>query len=269
MKKLLLLLAVLIMSLSVNAQDYPKDLKIVKSGGFKVASVYDLKTKSYIKCSDYAEMCGIDSLKKVFKISLQRGEYKQSRYDWILETDCVKFTENKLEVSEENSDETKIYNFSISKTGVIWQNIYDTDLNKEQIKAYFGSQTFMELKKETESSMTFSINKLSLNTTKFFSRGLTPFFLLEPMSSIIMVQWKDNRYRITLSNVIFTSTTDWSLGGVSTNSNTQSTLDEYAYNYRRGKFKSMFVNTNANIANTIFFDLFDIKKIETTTSDDW
>ena len=85
MKKLLLFIFTTC-ALSVNAQDYPDDIKIVKAGTVSgIPKVYDLKTEEYVKCVDYANVNSIDSLKEIFEISLERQEHKQSTYDMILQ----------------------------------------------------------------------------------------------------------------------------------------------------------------------------------------
>ncbi len=245
MNRLLILYTALMLVASSFAQDGLPQYKINEGVDvYSVETLYlDNDTKEYIT-------------KKVFVKKYGKDEFKIIK-------ELVEIAEKK------RIKEKPLCNFYIKETGVIWQYVYEVDLDRKQIRDYFEAQTFMKLQKLTEASMVFTLDKFSFNIRKSGSWGTTPMYLNDPISGSVTVQSKDNKYRITVSNIVFTSSMDLNFGGVSTNGNDQTPLEEYAYNYKRDVFKSLFTSSGANAMNNLLLDLFEIKEIESITSDNW
>ena len=246
MKQLLLLCTALLLVGSVFAQEGLPLYKITKKTGdsyYPEILYLDSNSKEYITKKAFGKKYGKDEFKIIEEL-VESAEKKRIK-------------------------EEPLCNFYIKETGVIWQYVYEVDLDKKQIRDYFETQTFMKLQKETESSMIFLLDKFSFNIRKSGSWGTTPMYLNYPISGSVTVQNKDDKYRITVSNMVFTSSMDFNFGGVSTNGNDQTPLEEYAYNYKREVFKSLFTSSGANAMNNLLLDVFEMKEVESITSDNW
>lgn len=163
----------------------------------------------------------------------------------------------------------ELNNFIVSNSGLVWQRVYDIDMSSEQIEDFFKSRGFMKLTQEDKGQLVFEINKLNLNVKKRYSYWITPIIMNYPMSAFVLIQCKDGKYRVTLSNITFTPPFNYQASNtITTNENFKGTLEEVAYNYRRKKWKSTFQSSMSEMLSTVYGDLFSVTD-GNVLSDEW
>lgn len=187
----------------------------------------------------------------------------------ILSVFCLTMTFAQDEIISAITDDN--YNFKIVDGDVIWQFVYETDKSQNEIIEYFKRSNTFKVVSADSTNVKGYVDRKSLDFQKCgYSRMELAIYINNPISYTVNISVKDNRYRVTIHNVVFASTTNMSFGGVSTNSNSQYTLTEMSYNHRRSKFKDMFFSQNAASAlANVFYDTYLMKSNYITTSDDW
>lgn len=102
--------------------------------------------------------------------------------------------------------------------------------------SYFTSSNLFSISHSDSLGIVGSVERQSVNYKKFgYKTMLVAMYINQPMSYEIEIRIKEERYRVLIKNVTFSSTSNYSMYGVSTNSNSQSSLTEMSYNHNRGK----------------------------------
>lgn len=122
-----------------------------------------------------------------------------------------------------------VHNFIFKNGEVFWQKTFDID--STTCNKYFEGKPFKESK---ECYVTLA----NYSSRSYMNRA---FILNEPCTIIFSLQIKDDRYRITVSNITFESSTSVGMaigGGIAVGETTKNYYDLkfYAYN-KKGKIK--------------------------------
>lgn len=158
-------------------------------------------------------------------------------------------------------------NFSIKDGKLVWQKVFDTELTKNELFRYFAYNGAFEVIKEEDSTLLLQHKKAVLNFKPY--KGAVIMAMHSPATAQAVIQYKDGKYRVTVTDVIYHSDLSVSLRGVSTNSNTQYSLDEIAYNFKKQEYRSSFKSRGyAEMMNNIFIDLFTIGELS-HSDDNW
>lgn len=123
------------------------------------------------------------------------------------------------------AQDTQVYNFNLKDGNVYWQTVY-TDIDSAAVVEYFNNSMF-----ESKNDNTY---QCTLTLKNYSDKGyMNRAFILNDESTIYFtVQIKNDRYRVTVTDIIWRSVT--TVYGVSSAST--SDLKSYAYN-KKGKVK--------------------------------
>jgi hypothetical protein len=150
-----------------------------------------------------------------------------------------------------------LYNFKVDKGNIIWQKVinYQNDSLKKLFKEKILSKTESVDLKETQSIISFSTQGDVINIKKYGGSALfSSFYIQEANNYFTSIEFKDNKYRITIKN--FTSS--------ATNNNLKLRLERYIV--RKKKIKNTKVN---NKSLKIYDDYFIEKFTITNKTNDW
>lgn len=97
-----------------------------------------------------------------------------------------------------------LYNFKITEGSLIWQKVFEspTKDSKNDFKTLVLNKIKSTNLKETPENISFSIEKETINFVKYGGSGMfTAFFLQDINNYFVSCDFKDNKYRITVSNI--------------------------------------------------------------------
>lgn len=154
---------------------------------------------------------------------------------------------------------------------MIWQYVYDTDKSESDIVNYFKDSRLFDITNISDNRIYGTVDNKPIEYRKYgFSSMSTPMYISGSNCSYnVSIDIKEKRYRVTVSQIMFQSTTDYNSKYISTNSNSKTSLNVYAYNYNRGQFKSIFSSCGADITlATVWFNTFLITDSE-PQNDNW
>lgn len=153
---------------------------------------------------------------------------------------------------EPKSDDN--YNFKIQNGSVVWQYVYNTNKTAKDVVSYFSQFGIFDINQANDTTIIGKVRDRPIDAKSYgFSTGLTPMYLIVcKYSCNVLINIKDKRYRVTLTNVSF------DYFSVVVSSTVTTTLDEVAYNFNRDKFKNSF-NDAAEILSTIWHDTYSVK----------
>lgn len=157
------------------------------------------------------------------------------------------------------------FNFSIDNGKIIWQKVFDTDLNSEQITILAQESGIMRDINVSENRVSGQIELMEpdyrgagygeMSTPIFISRSFVECFAL--------IELRDGRYRVTLRNIALAQKYN---DGVSKEGE-KSTLESYALNRRGDEMKKGFLNKPAEILNYTFIKSFTVSASK--QDEDW
>lgn len=146
-------------------------------------------------------------------------------------------------------------NFVCDSGQIVWQFVYNTEdipAAKDFIRTHFA------VKSETDNR---SICESFKDVIPFEAVGYTytdvPLVMQHPCTEYFVVDWKEDKYRVTITNVIWDAKVGLSMYGAMVTGVTIN-LQEVAFKY--GEISSTFYNKTAPILNKIFMNQFAPKK---------
>ncbi len=135
---------------------------------------------------------------------------------------------------------------------VIWQKIFDTDKGIEELyEDVINSGKLMDVVLLND-KITAKLVKNSVNFKALgYNRGQVPMYIgTGDFSAFITIQVKDNRYRVTIQDIIVTINKNIGLGERGEDTH----LEEYVLN-KRGQFNSSFLYDAVRILEDYFTSL--------------
>lgn len=149
--------------------------------------------------------------------------------------------------------------FRVIDGQIIWQHVYETDLDSAEIVSKFEQLEY----EESDYSVDYKEYGLTLLGA--------PFFLTRYINNFnVLVEIKSGRYRVTCTNFKNRDTTF--SGGVSVSSTVNDRWNTLEFYFIRND-GTLRINSNAKISLSVLsqslIDHFDQSKPELVTSDDW
>lgn len=158
-------------------------------------------------------------------------------------------------------------NFILENKTIKWQKVFDTNLSKNELGNLFikniVSNFQTENLQEFEDRILFNVKQDKIDFKSMGgSWGSTALFVQYPIDYFVMVDIKENKYRITIKNIIV----DMSSAGFG---NTANELINYITKKKNSVFrKSSASSKGATFFNNHFMNKFDINKIS-KENDEW
>lgn len=157
--------------------------------------------------------------------------------------------------------EAEYLSFKIKDNAIIWQNVYndsrDIAIIQNEVKHYLSDATVLN-----ENSMSGKLNSYIANLNGR-SRGMSTIFILNnSFSANVKIDFKQGRYRVTLSNIITTSLMDTPING----HEEKSQIELFCMNYKKGVFRDRSFES-LDILDESLKDTFAFKTI--ADDDDW
>ncbi len=146
--------------------------------------------------------------------------------------------------------------FNIENNQIVWQKVYETELNKEDITQL--------LKKDPElSSIAESLTGTS-NPLKLDCEQTQPIFMQDQIQYFTAIDFKEGRYRVTIKKIELLPSNSVSLYGVETSNNPVPYEDFQVKKNGDLRTGKMLQNSRECLEN-YFQKKFNFKK----SSDDW
>ena len=153
-----------------------------------------------------------------------------------------------------------LYNFKVQNEKLIWQKVYD--LKTDNPKSNFIKSVISNIKKtdlqEFEETLTFEIKDDEIDFKKYGGKwGNTAIFVQYPQNYLVVVEFKDKRYRVTIKSI----TVDFTEPGAGTTE-----LTDLVVKRKVGKIKNREILTKA----LSYYDKhFDSKFLIKNEKDEW
>lgn len=163
---------------------------------------------------------------------------------------------------EENRE---INNFTCNQGSVSWTYIYNYDpAQYGAIREWFDMN--FNISKETDKTLIGETNRSALPVTAAgYSRMAVANIFLEPCTVYFRVDFKEDRYRVVVNNIIWYPQTAITVYGVTQGAGTMD-LNEVAL--KRGEYRPTFYELNSVHLNGTLYHLFTARP-GTMPKDDW
>ncbi|MDB4293518.1 hypothetical protein N9954_08935 [Maribacter sp.] len=157
---------------------------------------------------------------------------------------------------------SKTANFSIENGQLIWQKVYATELSKEQLIQEIRNSGTFKNSSVFEEKLTAEISELYLDYDGYGEKSLLPPLNSRYIKSYVIIDFKENKYRVTLKSIKLTPIIT---GGESYDSTIA--LERVALQKEGGGFKDKFLKKTSKIMDFTFQKITHFKEIE--KKDDW
>jgi len=149
-------------------------------------------------------------------------------------------------------------NFSIENSKVIWEHVYTSSLTSEEIKEILSKDAVLSPIAENFSGTTNSVDPNCQETQAIFMYGQLQFFT--------SIDFKEGKYRATVSGIQIIPSNTISLYGVESTNN-PTAYEGFIIKNSKEEFRTNSMAQNSlNCLNTYFLSTFEFKK---TLKEDW
>jgi len=160
---------------------------------------------------------------------------------------------------------TEYLNFKLSESkDLIWQKIYETEASLDSVIKFLKTESFTSDLELNENTILGRSGKTKLSSTKGVAMGAYSSY-----DVFIKIDFKDNKYRVTISDVLFDPTVSSVNSGMfSISQANQFTLNDFAVRNNSQEIRGN--NTAKNLLKILDKDFnshFVVKK--TIKNDDW
>ena len=151
-------------------------------------------------------------------------------------------------------------NFKIADGEVIWQKIYESKDNIDQIIKRLKTGGILKNIELLDNSLTATIEDLDADYKGAgFSRGVTPMFLIaNKITCSVTIDFKEGRSRITLKHMKLKNLIETPLSKIGE----IEPIETYALKKKNTIFKTVFLGDPATILNHTFNKIFEKKESE-------
>lgn len=158
-------------------------------------------------------------------------------------------------------DLDSVYNFSFGNSDVSWQKIYDVTVSPHDYLMFIKSKGICDMAEINDVVITGSFQNVSLNISGAnVKKGRLPFDFDFSISGGMRIEFKENRYRVTLTNIRLNHVSD----GVFSKSGESETLYEYAHHGK--KISPMFKKNTGKVIDYSLISAFEYKP---QSEDNW
>ena len=155
-------------------------------------------------------------------------------------------------------------NFKIENRDLVWQFIFETDLSQEELKQELSTKGIWESFEKVGDDLIGICSGMDADFKGAgYSEMSVPMYVARmSMDFHSLIQFKDGRYRVTITNIKLVQKYDDPL----TKQGQVISLSDFAVN-KKGDFKTMFLKKPSEIYNYTFISSLEIHQNENT--DDW
>ena len=155
-------------------------------------------------------------------------------------------------------------NFKIENRDLVWQFIFETDLSQEELKQELSTKGIWESFEKVGDDLIGICSGMDADFKGAgYSEMSVPMYVARmSMDFHSLIQLKDGRYRVTITNIKLVQKYDDPL----TKQGQVISLSDFAVN-KKGDFKTMFLKKPSEIYNYTFISSLEIHQNENT--DDW
>lgn len=157
---------------------------------------------------------------------------------------------------------SKTDNFYIEDSQVIWQKVYTTELSKEQLITEIRNSGYFNNTSLHGDTMTAEISELYLDFKGYGDKTKLPRLGARYMKSYVIIDFKKEKYRITIKNMRFRPIVT---GGDSYDRTIH--LEEVALQKEADSFKEKFLKNTSKVMDFTFQKITDFKESE--DNDNW
>lgn len=147
----------------------------------------------------------------------------------------------------------------INETNIIWQNIYNTNLSKNEIIDYFKLFGNIKIAEETNDRIIgYSCgDKIDFNKYKGSKAGNTIFD--NDLFYKVVIDLREKKYRITILDILFSKDGGVLIDGWGSTGTKSETIDNKYI--KEGRFKNSFSREGSESLDKYFLDKFIAKKL--------
>lgn len=100
-----------------------------------------------------------------------------------------------------------LYSFRIENKELIWQKVYETKYENDGLVTAFKTSVISNMKKdnlqEVGNRITFEVNGDQVDFKKYGGKwGNTGIFVQYPINYLVQIDFKENRYRVTIKDIV-------------------------------------------------------------------
>tara|TARA_R110002012_G_scaffold321178_1_gene547913 strand:+ start:99 stop:614 length:516 start_codon:yes stop_codon:yes gene_type:complete len=144
-------------------------------------------------------------------------------------------------------------NMALENGRIIWQKIYSSNKSIDEIhNLILKSGNFSDIKK-TGSQITANINQFLLNRKLSKSSG-SLYMYTDDITGFVLIEFKEQRYRITVKNLTFISNTEIHALGDGVGARTP--LERYALN-GNGEYRKAYLKRDEGVIDANLNQIFN------------
>lgn len=144
---------------------------------------------------------------------------------------------------------------ALENGNILWQKIISKGESIDEVYSFMmRSGNFSDIKK-TEKQITANINQFLLNRKLSKSSG-SLYMYTDDITGFVLVEFKEERYRITVKNLTFISNTEIHALGDGVGARTQ--LERYALN-SQGEYRKAYLKRDEGVIDANLNQLFDLQ----------
>ncbi len=163
-------------------------------------------------------------------------------------------------ISLKSNGQAEDQNFILNGPNIIWQKVYETKKNKEELITYFKeSDIFWFVKTESDTIFT-KLKPQKINPVKTGVAGIPPIVNKTTFKGLVKIELKDKKYRVTMSNILLIG------DGEILKKGEEQTFEENYLNKDKTAYRPFFLKKPKAVYNIHFNELFEI---EVKANDDW
>lgn len=172
------------------------------------------------------------------------------------------------------SAQIKCGNFVLTdKCQVIWQKVIETDKTPKEITEYFKNCNSLDRVKTHEHRITGVMLPVNVMWKELgLKRMCTTMYLVDAnLIGNFLIEIKDNRYRVTLTNIKINTNTSVGVTGGGITFSRESAYDDVNKYFIKGNnkgFRNRFKNVDARTVDYTFSEVFKMKE-QSKINDDW
>ncbi|MDP9961268.1 hypothetical protein [Chryseobacterium lathyri] len=160
----------------------------------------------------------------------------------------------------------QVSNFSLDNSQVQWQKVYETTLTQEEIISLAKDSGKFSVQNGNNENFSGSISELMADYKGAGYSGMSTTFYVQnsTISGKIKIDLKEDRYRVTVSNIVLTELYNIGFGS---GNNKKVPFEYYVLRNNKSDFTSTFLKRDSKIYDYTFSNLFDFSKYKKTNND--
>lgn len=164
---------------------------------------------------------------------------------------------------------SQVENFTANNRQLSWGKIYETSLSKNDLINILKSSGKFSITSEDDNSIFGSTKNIMADYkgAGFTTMGTTIYVQNSSIGSNFKIDFKENKYRVTINNIILTELVS-PIGSFLKTQDPNIALEMYVLKNGKDEFRGTFEKRDAKIFNYTFTNLFDFSKYK-KSPDNW